>query len=397
MNDADGIDEAVEGGFRHTLMVATQLAERAARARQESLRQRESMEERQAVEAQRTATAERTAMRAAIAPVEQDQWWDTARPVQVAEAYRAAEAWKDHDPQALAASKRIHEEVARRYGINTHDLQGDGLYLQSGIEVGNAAQDRAEAALEQERGMALVAAAQTQELRSRAAALRPEVERHQVPEEYLDSPELIDALTRSRDAVGSGAEAAADRDVAARVHLIEKDGINGPSIEQLREEIGRNYSGADDSLFADAGFVAAARDWHEARALAEGGFVDKGDTALEARYERSERELFTRIGEMGRDIESNVLIGEAGRLRDDAAQAQETASAAYGSAEHRGEFAASLAGSASQEHIDARVLAATDQGKHPREAVRTAAKPSARKARASSVLGRDKDHGGPSR
>ena len=124
----------------------------------------------------------------------------------------------------------------------------------------------------------------------------------------------------------------------------------------------------------------------------------KGDASLKSRYENSEKELFNRIGAMGRDIESNVLNGEAGKPRGDAAQAQTAASLSYGSAQHRKEFAASLEGSASQEHVQARVLAASDQGKHPREAVNAATKaPKARKPLAGVGVSRDKTKGGPNR
>lgn len=399
MSEADGMDDAVEGGFRQALMVATQIAERVARARQESLRQRENEAERAAAETERRITAERTAMRAAITPVEQDRWWDTAKPDQVVEAYQAAKAWKDHDPQALAASTRIHQEVERRYGINTHDLNGDSLYLHSGIEANHAGADIREAVKEHEKAVALIAAAQAEEARSQAAvALRPEIERYQVPEDYLNSPELVEALKDARDSTGPEATAEADLNVAERVYLIERDGVNGPSIESLREEIGQNYAGAGDELFSDAEFVATAKDWHEAKALAEGGFVAKGDAGLQARYEDSEKELFNRIEAMGRDIESNVLNDDAGNLRGEAAQAHTAASVSYGSAQHREELAASLEGSASREHVHARVLAATDQGKHPREAVNAATKtPKARKTHAGAGASRDKTKGGPSR
>lgn len=398
MSESDGIDDAVSGGFRRSLILAAQVAERLARARQESMRQRQDQVDRSQIEAHRQITAERTAMRATVAPTEHDRWWDQANPDQVVEAYQAAEAWKDHDPQALAASERINQEVRRRYGINTHDLNGDSQYLGSAVEAQRAEQARTQAVREHQGSMALIAAAQAEEIRANAAALRPEVERHQVPEDYLASPELVEALNNSREATGPEATAEADRAVAERMHLIEKDGVNGPSIDQLREEIGQNYSRADDSIFKDPEFVNAAKDWHESKALAEGGFVERGNTGLEARYENSEKKLFYRIGVMGRDIESNVLDGEAAKLRGDLTQAHTTASVSYGSAQHCQEFATSLEGSASQEHIQARALAGGDQGKHPREAVNaTTNAPKPRKTRAGGGVSRDRTLGGPSR
>lgn len=398
MSDTDGIDEAVEDGLRQTFMLAAQVAERIARARQEALRQHEHDTERAAVEYQRHLAAEQAAMRAVLLPTGQDRWWDQAKPQQSVEAYQAAEAWKDHDPQALAASQRINEEVQRRYGINTHDLNGDGLYLQSGIETQQAARAHAEGIREHRNAMALIMAAQAEEARRNAAALRPEMERHNLPEEYLANRELVDALTASRDAVGPEAKVAADLAVAEHVHLIKKDGVNGPSIEQLREEIGQTYSGAEGSFFTDADFVSTAKEWHDAKTLAEAGFVTKGDAGLQARYENSEKELFERIASMGHDIEKDVLNDYAGQERGVASQALDTGSISYGSAQHREEFAASLAGTAEQEHIEARVLAVGDQAKHLREAIRATTKvPKARKTRSTSGVTRDKAKGGVSR
>lgn len=397
MSESDGIDDAVLGGFRQSLVLASQVAERLARARQESMRQRQDQVDRSQIEAQRQITAERTAMRATVAPTEHDRWWDQAKPDQVVEAYQAAEAWKDHDPQALAASERINQEVGRRYGVNTHDLNGDSQYLRSAVEAQRAEQARPQAVRDHQGSMALIAAAQAEEIRANAAALRSEVERHQVPEDYLANPELVEALNNSREATGPEATAEADRAVAKRMHLIEKDGVNGPSIDQLREEIGQNYSGADDSLFKDPEFVNAAKDWHESKALAEGGFVERGNTGLEARYGHSEKELFDWIGAMGRNIESDVLKDNAENLRGQSDDARASSAAAYGSAQHSQEFANTLKGSANEEHIQGRVLAATDQGKHPRDAVRNPSKvPKARKASARTKLGRDKSLDGPS-
>lgn len=398
MSESDGIDDAVSGGFRQSLMLASQIAERLARARQESMRQRQDQVDRSQIEAQRQIAAERTAMRATVAPTEHDRWWDQANPDQVVEAHQAAEAWKDHDPQALAASEKISEEVGRRYGINTHELNGDSQYIGSAVEAQQAEQARTQAVREHQGSMGLIAAAQAEEIRANAAALRPEVERHQVPEDYLASPELVEALNNSREATGPDATAEADRAVAERMHLIEKDGVNGPSIDQLREEIGQNYSGADDSLFKDPEFVNAAKDWHESKALAEGGFVEKGNTGLEARYGNSEEGLFDRIGVMGRDIESDVLKDNAENLRGQAGDARASSAAAYGSTEHSQEFANSLKGSANEEHIQGRILAATDQGKHPRNAVKNPAKaPKARKTKLGFGMGKDKIVGGPTR
>ena len=77
--------------------------------------------------------------------------------------------------------------------------------------------------------------------------------------------------------------------------LISKDGINGPDIDELRKETMANVNVAEDSYFKDPAFVKAAKEMHEARLLAEGGFKGSQFASLEQRYERAEKELFARL------------------------------------------------------------------------------------------------------
>ena len=133
MSESDGMDDVVDGGLRQSLMVASRIAETLARKRQEAQRQQEHLESTAAHEAQARFAAERSAAHAALAPVEKDQWWDKAQPSDIATAHTVAEAWKDHDPTALAASERIRQEVFARYGIDTRDVGTDTAYLESGI------------------------------------------------------------------------------------------------------------------------------------------------------------------------------------------------------------------------------------------------------------------------
>ena len=245
----------LDGGMRQSLMIASRIAETLARRRQESQRQQEHQDAQAAHEAQARLTADRSAARAALAPVNKDQWWDKAQPHDIATAHAVAEGWKDHDPTALAASEKIRQEVLTRYGIDTRDVGTDAAYLESGIQ--NAATDKARqdalersqeetrtAAAEHEKAMGLLAAARAEELRAQAATLAPEMERHQVPVEYLANPELAQALQTAHTAKTPAAVAAADATVQERLFLIGKDGINGPDIDQLRKETTANVNGA---------------------------------------------------------------------------------------------------------------------------------------------------------
>jgi hypothetical protein len=398
MNEADGIDDVVDGSLRQSLMAASRIAETLARMRQESLRQCEQQDTRTAHETQVRAAAERAAVQGALAPVLKDQWWDQAQPNDIARAHTLAEAWKDHDPAAIAASERIQAEVQRRYGIDTRDVGTDAAYLESGIETISAEQARRAAVAGHQKGMALIAAAQAEELRTKASTLAPEMERHQVPVEYLSNPVLAEALQSAHDAKTPAAIEAADTTVKERLYLVGKDGINGPTTDQLRDETAANFTGAGEDHFNDASFVDAAKEWHEAKLLAEGGFTGTQAEPLEQRYERTETELFARIEDMGRDLERRVTGDDSKRLKDQGEKAEAGSAAEYGSDGHHQAFAESLAGTASSAQVQGRLAAARVEGTHPSTALAPGSAPAkARKSNAGAALGAQKSRSGPSR
>lgn len=381
MSESDGMDDVVDGGLRQSLMIASRIAETLARRRQESQRQQEHLESQMAHESQARLAAERSAAHAVLAPVEKDQWWDKAQASDIATAHAVAEGWKDHDPAALAASERIRREVLTRYGIDTHDVGQDAAYLESGIQAITTEKARQEAlalsqeetrkaAAEHEKAMQLLAAARAEELRAQAAKLAPEMERHHVPVEYLANPELAQALQRALNAKTPQALEAADAAVSERMFLIGKDGVNGPDIDQLREETSANVNGASEEHFKDPAFVQAAKEMHEAKLLAEGGF--KGDewSTQEQRYERAEKELFTRMESVGREIENRVTGNDSSRLKDQSLEAESASAAGYGSAEHHEKFAEALEKTgATETQIRGRLVAARSEATHPSAAV----------------------------
>ena len=410
MSESDGMDDVVDGGLRQSLMIASRIAETLARSRQESQRQQEHQDVQVAHEAQARLAAERSAAHAALAPVEKDQWWDNAQPHDIATAHAVAEGWKDHDPTALAASEKIRQEVLSRYGIDTRDVGTDAAYLESGIQT--AAMDKARqdelarsqeetrtAAAEHEKAMGLLAAARAEELRAQAAELAPEMERHQVPVEYLANPELAHALQTAHGAKTPTAVAAADATVQERMFLIGKDGINGPDLDLLRKETSANVNGAGDLHFEDPAFVKAAKDMHEAKLLAEGGFKGSERTPVEQRHERAEKELFARMESVGREIENRVTGNDSSRLKDQGLKTETTSAAGYGSAEHHEKFAESLEQSGANEtQIRGRLVAARSEGTHPSEAVtmgKGATK--ARRSHTGAAVGAERTKSGPSR
>ncbi|MDP9888643.1 hypothetical protein [Pseudarthrobacter enclensis] len=399
MSESDGIDDVLDNGLRQSLMLAARVGETLARRRQEFLREREHQDTQGAHEAHARYTAERAQMQGALAPVHDVKWWQQAQPADITNAYLLSEAWKDHDPAALTAADRIRHEVYTRYGIDTHEVGADDAYLQSGIETVAVEQARLNAAREHEKAVALIAAAQAEELRARAQRLAPAMERHQVPVEYLSNEALAAALQQSQDARTPEAVEAADADVKERLYLIGKDGINGPTIDQLRDETTAAVNGAGDDHFKDPAFVKAAQEMHEAKLLAEAGFTGAGQESVEQRYERAERELFARIEGLGREIEDRVSGNDNERLTDQGLKAETASAAGYGSAEHHEDFAATLRTSgATETQIRGRLTAARSEGTHPNAAVTAGlGVAKARKSRPGKSLGAERGKSGLSR
>lgn len=246
--------------------------------------------------------------------------------------------------------------------------------------------------------MGLLAAARAEDLRAQAETLAPEMERHQVPAEYLANPELAQALQTVHTAKTPAAVAAADAVVQERLFLIGKDGINGPDIDQLRKETTANVNGAGDSHFEDPAFVQAAKDMHEAKLLAEGGFTGSERTPVEQRYARAEKELFARMESVGREIEYRVTGNDSSRLNDQGLKAESTSAADYGSAERQEAFAASLATTgANESQVRGRAAAERSEGTHPSAAVTMGGAAKAKKTRTGAAVGAARANSGPSR
>lgn len=184
------------------------------------------------------------------------------------------------------------------------------------------------------------------------------------------------AVTYQRQTLRRQAIEAADATVKERLYLIGKDGVNGPTIDQLRNETTANFTVAGEDHFKDAAFVDAANEWHEAKLLAEGGFKGSQGQPLGQRYERTEAELFARIEGMGRPLENRVIGDDSKQLTVQGEKAAASSAAEYGSADHHQAFADSLAGTASDERVKGRLAAARSQGTHPGTALAPKQSPS---------------------
>jgi colicin import membrane protein len=127
--EPDGINEALAGTLRVALTVAGQLAERAARTREQAARDARAHGEQQTRELRARLDAERAAARAALAPVAREAWWQRAEVDEIARAWETAQAWRELDADARHAAERIHDQLHARYAIDTTDLRADPAAL----------------------------------------------------------------------------------------------------------------------------------------------------------------------------------------------------------------------------------------------------------------------------
>lgn len=306
-----------------------------------------------------------------------------------------ASAWAaEHQPEFFAGWKQ-HKDFAD----TVESERSDERALIQHWETATGVTAQRKAAAEHETAMQLLAAARAEELRVQADKLAPEMGRHQIPIEYLANPELAQALKTAHSAKTPTALVAADTAVRERMFLIGKDGINGPDIDQLREETTASVNGAGAEHFKDPEFVQAAKELHEAKLLAEGGFRGTEFAPLEQRYERAEKELFARLEGIGREIENRVTGNDSSRVKDQSLKAETTSAAGYGTVKHHEKFAESLENSgATETQVKGRLAAARSEGTHPSTAV-TMGKGAARtrKSRPGAAVGAERGKGGLSR
>lgn len=151
--EADGIEEAVEGQLRVLVTAAGQAGERLARLREESRRRAQDSSEREARDLTSRMAAEQRTARAELGGVHRAEWWDRATPDQIGHAYQVATAWSTEDPEAVRAEQRIREELRTRYGVDAGNISPDAVRSalhhtgQSEAARGRANGDQAEAQL----------------------------------------------------------------------------------------------------------------------------------------------------------------------------------------------------------------------------------------------------------
>lgn len=121
----DGVNDLLSRDLQAAMAVAGRWGEMMARQRAERLRQHVMEQQHRRRELEERFEAERAVMRTELAPVDQDRFWETAKPTDIAGHYGLARQWEHHDDVAKAARGRIEKEVKDRHGLSVDDYLTD--------------------------------------------------------------------------------------------------------------------------------------------------------------------------------------------------------------------------------------------------------------------------------
>ena len=153
----DGVNDLIGRDLQAAMAVAGRWGEMMARQRAEQVRQRLMEQQQRRRELEDRFEAERAVMCTELAPVDQDRFWESAKPEDIAAHYGLARQWEQHDEVARTARGRIESEVKDRYGLAVEDYLEDRIPQQqrtetveqetAAREAVDAQRDHAEAAL----------------------------------------------------------------------------------------------------------------------------------------------------------------------------------------------------------------------------------------------------------
>ncbi|TFC01476.1 hypothetical protein E3O42_10175 [Cryobacterium adonitolivorans] len=270
--ESDGIGDAFDGQMRVALTVATQMAERFARLREELARNAQARTEQQTKELQVRFDAERNAARASLAPVQQQEWWNTAGVDDIATAYETADAWRTADPDIARTSDRMREELRGRYGIDVNNLDAEPTAVREALT--RAQQNRSAAA--ESRGESGKDYAEAASLLTVADQLdRKAEERHRdqeragntndEPAEGLSREELTGKSDVTRDDAANAYDSAGRRESFAAD--MEKSSVD-PQLQEVRLVADReNGTHASAAVATKPGKQPKARNNNEAAGL----------------------------------------------------------------------------------------------------------------------------------
>ncbi|WP_344225028.1 hypothetical protein [Kocuria atrinae] len=117
----DGVNDLIGRDLQAMMAVAGRWGEMMARQRAEQVRQRLMEQQQRRRELEERFEAERAVMRTELASVDQDRFWENAKPEDIAGHYGLAWQWEHHDEVARAVRGRIETKVHTRHGLSVED------------------------------------------------------------------------------------------------------------------------------------------------------------------------------------------------------------------------------------------------------------------------------------
>ncbi|WDF35233.1 hypothetical protein PTW37_17690 (plasmid) [Arthrobacter agilis] len=163
--------DGAEGLFRPQLQaamaVAGRLGEVLARQRAEQNEQLLRAEEAQRKQLQERFEAERAVMRTQLGAVQQPQFWESAKPEDIAAQYALAQQWERFDDMARLSREHIHDEIRTRYELTPEEyLKGQAAEVageaEPEVEAAATKRDAEREHAEAERQLVVVAAGDLQ-------------------------------------------------------------------------------------------------------------------------------------------------------------------------------------------------------------------------------------------
>jgi hypothetical protein len=117
----DGAEGLFRPQLQSALAIAGRLGEMLARQRAERNEQMQRAEQAQRRQLEERFEAERAVMRTQLAAVHQPQFWESARPEDIASHYAMAQQWEKLDTMALASREHMHDEIRARYKLTPEE------------------------------------------------------------------------------------------------------------------------------------------------------------------------------------------------------------------------------------------------------------------------------------
>lgn len=271
-DESDGVGEAFDGQMRVALTVATQMAERFARLREELARNAQARTEQQTKELQARFDAERNAARASLAPVQIQEWWNTAGVDDIATAYETADAWRTVDPDIARTSDHMRQELADRYGIDVNNLDADPTAVREALsraqqERGIAAESRGQSGKDYAEAATLLTVADQFDRRAEERDREDERTEHanEDPNTGLSREELTGKADVARDDAAYAYDSAERRGSFAAD--MEKSGVDS-QLQKVRLVADReNGTHPDAAVATRPGKQAKARNRAQASGL----------------------------------------------------------------------------------------------------------------------------------